>query len=256
MLIAFGPKQLYRFLFVCIATLVGLHILAMGAEISFPGPVWQGVRDTFDLDHERNVPSKFSALQLALASAMLVILFWKSRGSSSRDRGCWLALAAVFTYLTIDEYFSIHERLTPPVISWLGSTNVPVRAWVVPYSLLIAAFCAYFLRFWWRLPRDARWQMAVAASVYVGGGIGLELVGSWLSEVVGETSPLYLLEVVVEESMEMIGVALFIRTLATLIQVRVGSIEFQFGSRVIEDHRELLHDIERADRRKRERRAG
>ena len=256
MLIAIGPKQLYRYLLVCIVTLVGLHILAVGAAVLFPGPVLQGIREVFDLDQERNLPSKFSALQLALASVMLVVLSRKTRGSPTRDRGYWLALAVVFAYLTIDEYFSIHERMTTPVISRFGSGNVPLRAWLIPYAILVSAFGVSFVRFWWRQPQAIRWQLAVAASIYIGGGMGLELVGSWLAETVGEASPLYLLEVVVEESMEMIGVALFIRTLATLIQARVGTIDFQFGSREIESHEELLHDLEIADRRKRERRAG
>ena len=256
MSIVVSPKQLFRFLIVCIVTLVGLHILAVGAAISFPGAGLQGVRAAFDLDQERNLPSKFSALQLLLAVTLLFFLYVEGRRSGSRDRRFWLALAGVFLYLAVDEYAQIHERLTTPVISWFGERNVPIRAWLIPYAILVAAFGASFVRFWWRQPRATRWQLAVAASVYIGGGMGLELVGSWLAETVGEASPLYLLEVVVEESMEMIGVALFIRALATILQSRAGAVTVQLGSRVLEDHRELLHDIETADRRKRERRAG
>jgi hypothetical protein len=230
MLIAAGPKQLYRWLLVCIMVLVGLHILVVSAAVMFPGPVLQGMRGAFDLNEERNVPSKFSAAQLALATVLLLVLFSRSRGAHSRDRGYWLALAALFTYMTLDEYFSIHERLDIPVTNLLGSGSVPKFAWVVPYTVLLAVFAVGFFRFWWRQPPVIRWQLAVAGSIYVGGALGMELIGSWLSDTVGDASPVYLVEVVIEESMELLGIALFIRTLATLVQSRVGAITFQFGT--------------------------
>jgi hypothetical protein len=256
MLIAIGPKRLYRILLVCIVALVGMHILAVGAAVSFPGPVLQGLRGAFDLNEERNAPSKYSALQLALATALLVVLFRNSRGSSSRDKGYWLVLAAVFAFLTADEYFSIHERLDLPVKNLLGPGGTPKFAWVIPYAGLLAVFAVGFFRFWWRQSREIRWQLAVAGSIYIGGAMGMELIGSRLSETVGDESAWYLLEVVIEESMELVGIALFIRTLATLIESRVGAFTFQFGSRAIDSHEELMSDIEAADRRKGDRRAG
>ena len=255
MLIAAGPRQLYRWLLVCILVLVGVHIIVVSGAVLFPGPVLQGLRGAFDLNEERNVPSKFSAAQLALATVLLLVLFRRSRGPHSRDRRYWLALAAVFAYMTLDEYFSIHERLDIPVTNLLGPGSVPKFAWVVPYAVLLAVFAIGFFRFWWRQPRIIRWQLAVAGSIYVGGALGMELIGSHLANTVGDASPLYLMEVVVEESMELIGIALFIRTLATLVQSR-GAITFQFGTRDIDSHNELIQDLEAADRRKRDRRTG
>ena len=238
MSIAIHPQQLFRWLILCIVTLVFLHVLAVGAALAFPSPGREAMRAFFDLNAEGNLPAKYSTLQLAFSALLLLLLHREARLSSRPGGGFWLALAGIFLFLAADEYYMIHERLSGPVISRLGAANVPSFAWVIPYAALVAAFAASFFRFWWQLPRAIRRQMAVAALIYVGGSMGMEEIGSRIYESLGKTSPWYLLEVVVEESMEMIGIALFIRTLATTLQARVGVITFQLGSRVLKDHGE------------------
>jgi hypothetical protein len=83
----------------------------------------------------------------------------------------------------------------------------------------------------------------------------METIGSRIFDILGADSPLLTLEVTVEESMEMLGIALFIRVLAELIQSRIGTISFQFGASAIESQNDLMQDVEFADRRTRERRA-
>jgi hypothetical protein len=256
MLIAFGPKQLFRWLLACIGALVCLHLLTLAAVLAFPVHGYEKLHHLFDLGGEGNVPATYSTVQLVFAAMLILVLHDDARRSQSQDRVSWLLLAAVFVFLAVDEYESIHERLMDPVRELLGAGNVPLFAWVVPYAVFVAAFAAYYFRFWWRLPRDIRWQVALSAAIFVGGAMGMEMVGSRIYETLGPQSPWYLLEVIVEETMEMIGIALFIRTLAKLIQARVGSLTFQFDTRAIENHRELMQDLQVSERRRGERRLG
>jgi hypothetical protein len=256
MFIALNPQRLFRWLLVCIGALVSLHILALWLVAAVPGNHSEIVREMLDLNEERNLPALFSTMQLAMAAVMLFLLFHLSRRKALRDGATWLALAGVFAFLATDEYFMIHERLSRPVTRLLGMESVATVAWVVPYAVLAATVAALFFRFWWRQPRDIRWQMVVAATVYVGGALGLELLGSSIVAKTGEGSAPYVVEQIVEESMEMIGIALFIRTLAQLIQSRVGSLTLQFDTRTMDSHEQLMKDLDTADRRKGERRAG
>jgi hypothetical protein len=256
MLIAIRPQGLFRWLLVCVAMLVVLHVFAVTAAVAFPSPRHDWMRYLFDLDLENSFPAEFSTLQLLLASVLLLLLFKNARSSFPAESAYWLVLAGVFAFLSMDEQFVIHEHFTGPTKRWLGEARVPDFAWVVPYAAFVAVFAGCFFVFWWRLPREVRWKMAAAASIYVGGALGLELIGSRLAETVGRSSPYYLLEVLVEESMELFGIALFIRTLLQLIQSRVGRLILHSDTRQIESHNELMQDLEAADRRKGERRAG
>lgn len=252
MLIDVGPQRMRRLLFAAIALLVGIHVILLAS-----GPMpdeGTGLRVLFNLGAEGNIPSKFSALQLLLNSGLLLLLFVEARDSRRNGSWHWLALAAIFLFLAVDEYYSVHERLVEPVKRLLGPENVLEYAWVLPYSGLLLVFAAAFQGFWKGLPSSPRREVAVAALIYVGGAVGMEIFGSLVAARLGETSTLYALEVVLEESMEMAGCALFTVALLRLLQQRTGNVTLYLDSLSIERHGELLKDIAAANRRKGERR--
>jgi hypothetical protein len=248
MFIALGPQQLRTLLFTALFVLVGLHVtmlLAGGLPMPQEGT---SLRARLNLDAEGNIPSMFATLQLCMSVGLLLLLFVEARSSHRERAWHWLALAAVFMFLTLDEYYSIHERLIRPMKRMLGSRNVLEFAWVLPYAGLVAIFSLAFLGFWKDLPRPAR------RGVYVGGALGMETIGSFIVTNLGWESPLYALEVLLEESMELVGIALFILALAGLLRERAGHVTLQLDTRHVEQHQDLLQDIAMADRRSAERR--
>jgi hypothetical protein len=254
MLIEVGPQRLRTLLFTAVFVLVAMHVAMLAGGLPMPQE-GTSLRARFNLDAEGNIPSKYSTLQLCVAVGLLLLLFVEARRARRERAWHWLALAAVFTFLTLDEYYSIHERLITPMRQLLGPRNVLEFAWVLPYAGLVAIFTAAFLRFWKDLPRPARRGMALAAAVYIGGALGMELAGSLIVTNLGWESPLYALEVVIEETMELVGIALFVLALAGLLRERAGHITLQLDTRHLEANRELLQDIAMADRRRNERRA-
>jgi hypothetical protein len=255
MFIEIGPQRLRALLFTAILVLISMHVvmlLAGGLPMPQEGT---SLRARFNLGAEGNIPAKYATLQLCVAIGLLLLLFVEARHARRERTWHWLALAAVFMFLAVDEYYSIHERLSLPTQRLLGSRNVLAFAWVLPYAGLVAIFAAAFLRFWRDLPPAARRGVALAAVVYVGGAMGMEIIGSFISTNQGEASLLYALETLVEESMELFGIALFILALAALLRERAGQVTLQLDTRHLERHQELLQDIEMAERRTTERRS-
>jgi hypothetical protein len=215
---------IFKSLLACIAALAVMHCLALLAETLVGGKLAHLMWQLFDLNHEANFPTLFSVLQLLLCSGMLLLIHKESRSSGRREGFYWLALAAVFAYLSVDELCELHERLIEPMRRLLKPTGALSFAWVIPYSGLALIFGGFFIRFWWRLPPRYRLLVAIAGVFYVGGAIGMEMVGSYLFTRYGWQSIQFNIETLFEEVVEMASISLFIFALSELLFLRVGSI--------------------------------
>jgi len=235
------PQRLFKLLSAIVGILVLMHALMLIADYGLGRDNMLEVRTLFDLNREENIPTMFSALQLLLAGALLFVLHCESRKTARGDALYWLALAAVFAFLATDEFCELHEQLIGPMQRWLHVKRGALTfAWVVPYAALVAVFAAAFVRFWWRLPARSRSLFAIAAVIYVSGGIGMEMVGSKIFTIYGWHSFQFDLQTMFEEFMEMFGITLFVYALAKLIQQRVDSIKFSLVPNAESDNHELL----------------
>ena len=160
------------------------------------------LRSALSLSYEANVPTWYSSGLLWTAALGLAGCGWRERG---RDRPRWWVLAAIFMLLSLDESIELHEELGGAELH-----GVLYFSWVVPGALLTGAFCAAYLRFWWRLPRATRRGFAWAFAVYVGGALGMELpLGAWY-ERYGDEDLGYAALDFLEESLEIVGLSVFL----------------------------------------------
>jgi hypothetical protein len=74
-----------------------------------------------------------------------------------------------------------------------------------------------YLKFLLHLPAKTRWRFVVAATLYLGGAIGMELIGGRYADLHGMENLAYSMTATVEESLEMAGVIVFIYTLLNYI---------------------------------------
>ncbi len=162
----------------------------------------------FNLDLESNVPTFFSVLILFTASLLLALITANTRIRKGSHALEWAVLTLGFLFMAFDEMASVHERLIEPMRSLLGvdALGMLYYAWVVPAFALVAFLGVGFLRFLIDLPSKTRWLFMIAASMYLGGALGFEL----LEGVVGDGTLPYNIFVCVEESLEMGGVIVFI----------------------------------------------
>ena len=170
-----------------------------------------GLRGLFYLGKEHNIPAMFSTALLLFAALLLLVITLHERNRGARDVARWAILAAGFLLMSIDESVSIHERFNEPTRHLLGPGNLGIFyfAWVIPGFALVLVLGAFFLRFLLRLPAATRFIFILAAALYLGGALGVELVNGRHAELHG-TGMVYHLMVTAEESLEMAGAILFI----------------------------------------------
>lgn len=171
-----------------------------------------GLIPLFDLGMEANVPTFYSALLLLASSLLLTIISAAAVKSGSRFAKQWVVLAVGFFYLALDESAHIHELLIRPMRSLLGSYGQGIFffAWVVPAIGIVVVLAVFFFRFWLSLDRVMRWYFLVGGFIYVGGAVGIEMVDGLVASQFGKDNLAYNLLIIVEETMEMTGVIVFI----------------------------------------------
>lgn len=92
--------------------LAALHFLAaglhVGAGIGGTGALWT----IANLDGEAGVGTWFAAMLLATAAALGLLAWRGAPRRPRRTRRCWLLLAAVAAFASVDEIAMFHERLS------------------------------------------------------------------------------------------------------------------------------------------------
>jgi hypothetical protein len=227
MIITLAPRSVFLFLMSSIVVLLGMDALLLFIKFGLGHDSVYGITYLFDLDTEQNIPTLFSTLDLVLAAGLLWAHYRESRASLRTDAIYWLGLSIIFVLLAVDEFASLHERLTKPVQQLLNTSGALSYAWVIPYSVLVLAFAALYFRFWWRLPTRSRIVVFLSAACYVGGALGMELVGAKLDSLYGLGSALIGVEAIVEEGLEMSGIALFVYALLESLRDRGIMMRFE-----------------------------
>lgn len=165
-----------------------------------------------DVNQERSLPTFYSAGILFLASLILFVIASAAHQSRDPFRTKWFVLSIGFFMMMLDEVLSFHERLGAPTARLLGGDlpSVLYFTWVVPAILLVIVVGAYMLKFVRGLPSRIRMIFLIAGAVYVGGSVGLEIVGGWwLAQGQADSFGSVLLAHL-EEAGEMAGVIVFI----------------------------------------------
>jgi hypothetical protein len=160
---------------------------------------------------------------------LLAVIAVITRKQSGLDVVYWSILTFGFLYLAVDEAVSIHELANSPLRSVIsnGEPSILHYAWVIPAAVAIVLFGLLFAGFLRRLPFKTRTAFVIAAIMYVGGGLGVELLegryGDWQPDSVALNAL-----VVLEETLEMFGVIVFIWALLVYITVNFRHVGFRF----------------------------
>lgn len=163
-----------------------------------------GLVRMFNTSQEGNVPTFYSSVSL-LGSA--VLLFFISKVAVA-ERRRWKALAALLLLLSLDEAAQLHELAIRPTREFLNASGIWYFGWVIVAIPIVAVLAVAFVPFVLRLPQTTRRLMATAASMFVFGAVGMEMIGAPYAEHYGEFYLPYRLITDMEELLEMVAVAL------------------------------------------------
>lgn len=187
-----------------------------------------GLPALFDINRENNIPTAYAAFLLVLAAQVLTVISIVERGQL---RPYWIVLSAGFFYMALDEMNAMHEEWIEPVRGLIGGEEFGIFyfTWVVPGLLVVLVLGVIFSRFLLRLPARTRRFMVLAGSLFVGGALGIEMIGGWYAENYSRETLGYDLLATVEESLEMAGVIVFIWTLLDHLSATHGELRLGFG---------------------------
>jgi hypothetical protein len=191
-------RQVTMVLFACCAVLTVAGVVA----------AWFAAEEQwmFELNTEANVPTWFSAVQLAFAS----LLAWGC-ASLHRSRGLggtasWRLVAGALLFVSADEVAQFHEQISFQVRQTLDTDGLLRFAWVIPYGGAVTVLALVLFGWWRSLPAATRRMLVLCGTMFVVGALGLELVEGAYESWRGKDFGLRALTVV-EESLEMFAVA-------------------------------------------------
>ena len=185
------------------------------------------VTQVFDVGREDSVPTAFSIINLLVSSVLLYALHSVSKFRCEKIARYWLYLCLVFLFLAIDESASIHER-TDDLADLIGLANIdfPYNKWVFIGAIFSAVVFFVFIPFLLALPRRLAGLILLAGAIYVTGALGFEAVGGLMLKygiAQDRMDFIYEMRRIVEEGLEMVGIAFFNCTLfAQLAPCTVG----------------------------------
>ena len=176
----------------------------------------------FNMDREFNIPTLFSSTIMLACAYILNEIKKVSEKLPSKD---WRLLSKIFIFLAIDEFFQIHEifiipDLRPYLSPALGST------WVMPYTALVIYLGWRFSKFLRSLEKYTRQKFLQSAGIFLSGAIGMEMVGSYLvrAGIIRLHSIWYGSITGIEELLEILGLIMFLITLANYLIKKNGAI--------------------------------
>ena len=179
----------------------------------------------FNIDGENTYSAYFSMLILLASSVLLFFIAWTYKQQGLKFQKHWFLLALLFLYLSMDESIEIHEKFIPIVQQLFNrSDGVFIFAWVIPFGVLVVLLGLGYIRFLLHLPKKTVWRMVAAAAIYVGGALGMEVVGTVVLETLGDGLG-YQLCMTIEETMEMLGIVYFMYTLLDYISHKCNHVE-------------------------------
>lgn len=207
-----------------VLSLVLLSFISHSAEHLDSGGPFSSVVSAYDqggagipwlgVDEEQSIPAWFSAVALFLCSLLLTSLSGDPRRRAFTLH--WRLLAVIFLVLSLDEAVGFHERAIVPLRSAWGVDGLLYFTWVIPAAILVVAVALAYLGFIRALPARTRQLMIVAALLYVGGALVMELFGALQVSRQGQENLTYVVLSTVEELFEMLGIVVFLYALLVL----------------------------------------
>ena len=204
------PKPIAAALFVGALIFTLIHTALTLFVGDFNAAIFHEPLALFNMNAEASIPTWYSQFLLWTAAGILFVVGFTTKVYKRH----WFGLGAVFVFLSMDEGAAIHELTTDPLRDLLRiETGLLYYTWVVLYLAAAAVLALIYIRFILALPRRTYVVIIIAATVFVAGAIGLEILGGSIAANSGETTTSYSLSVAAEEFLEMSGTTIFIYAL-------------------------------------------
>ena len=229
--VTLSPSSITRVIASAIGLLIVAHVAGLALKFGAGYETAYGFVPLFDLNHEQSIPTFFAALLLLFAGVLLSVIAVLKRRAKAPFSAHWTVLACGFVLMACDEAAGLHELLGRLGEALLGDRagGYFYFAWVLPGMLIVLTLAVVFLRFFLHLPRSTRVLVFAGAALFLGGAIGVELFEGRHTDMHGPDNLTYGLWVLLEESLEMAGIAVFVHAMLRYIEQSYGSLSLRLG---------------------------
>ena len=215
-----SPKKLALVLTLVVLSLILAHVAVQYMKFFQGHDVQLGFLHQLNLDEENNLPTWYSSSALLLSAILLAVIGLANKREGNPYTLEWLGLAAIFLYLSLDEAASLHETMDARTVALLGPMleaagyfhGFLYDSWVIIGAMFVLIVALAYLRFLTALPVKTRSLFLIAGTLYVGGALGIETLGSRYLYLYGQNFS-YIMFVAVEEGLEMLGIVVFLYAL-------------------------------------------
>ena len=174
--------------------------------------------DEFNMDNEHVLQSYFSGLLLLIPAVLLLVIAVYKQQKKTPFALQWALLSLIFFYMSMDEVIQIHENWDIPLSNLISSKGYFYIDWVRSAVILVAIFGLLYLRFFFNLPKKTMVLFGLAGAVYLMGVLGLEMLAGKYVSTYQQWGYDYGMLVAREETLEMLGMSLFVFALSDYIR--------------------------------------
>jgi hypothetical protein len=208
-----SPRVVIRTLIVIVGLLVLIDSALNVIQYRFGHDTVFGLNHLMDLGREGSLPTWYASMQLAAAGMLLSIIAVSKVRGREKHAIAWCVLSAGFLFMSFDEAAEVHETWGK-FVSAVPREGIFYFSWVVVAIPLCVGLFIFFIGLLRSLSARTRNGMLLSAAVFLGGVLGMELVsGVYLDGIGIRNSLTYSMLNVLENGMELLGIALFIRVL-------------------------------------------
>jgi hypothetical protein len=232
MTLRISPKRLAQFLSLIVSSLAFVNIAIQFSIYILGYDYLAGFARPFTLSGSSTVAKWFASSNLLLCALLLAIIAWGKIREIDSYRYHWSALALIFCAISLEEAIGLHELTSKPLNSIFAATGLLFHPWVVLGVFFTSIIALMYVRFLLHLPSKTRRLFLLAAILYVGGALGMEIIRGPFNEAYGSNNMIAQLMKTLEEFCQMLGIVAFIYALLFYISTYIKEVNLYIDDKV------------------------
>jgi hypothetical protein len=217
------PAQMGRWLAVAAACLVLGHTFRFYYFNFTSHPFAYRLVQLFDLNAEQTPAAWFSSALLLICGLLTLLVALGMRQRRTAGRWRWFTVAGLLVLMSADEIAMLHELASTMIAERRPMGGFFNFEWVVlAVPLLLTALVVLGPMLRW-LPRRLAGGLLLAAGVYFGGAVAVEMVGGKIADLHSTNHWMYFIAVTFEEGMEIAGLVLAVVALLRVCEWSAGA---------------------------------
>lgn len=210
-----SARWVQRVLLIITAIFTTLSLIGI---LAIYNPFFEKFRRLFEFDQEQSISTWYSGALLLLGSIIVAVIAQDHIRRKRPYARHWLYLSLIFTLMSLDEVAGLHEQLIQFGDAF-NTSGIFLFAWVIPGLVIVTGFAIAYFKFTLNLPAEIRFMFVFSLGLFVFGAVGMEMVnGAFLSYTDVESPIPYILLTTLEETLEKVGIVLFIGIMLKYLQ--------------------------------------